>query len=243
MKQLRQRFWHWKHRKQDRWWTWTHYCVASPGEWGITWTCAPTTSQRNHSTQAWQAWAAKRQLHFQEAPQHEWQLTKAVFFFFKFEMLFIAPTPTAHIMWKSENVGVSFLLSTCGFYTSNSGHQDWQQAPIPTEPAHLLRKATFRPTCRHLFDSFGERPHEPCNVQESLNSVNFLYFLGLLCLIYFLSLVSVLALSRREYFSLEDIVHKAKHQCSQKIWWTRESLFIVFKMFGIWFKSLHVMRI
>lgn len=139
------------------------------------------------------------------------------FFFLSLKCCLSPPTPTARITWKSENVGVSFLLSTCGFYTSNSGHQDWQQAPIPTEPAHLLRKATFRPTCRHLFDSFGERPHEPCNVQESLNSVNFLYFLGLLCLIYFLSLVSVLALSRREYFSLEDIVHKAKHQCSQKI--------------------------
>lgn len=144
MKQLRQRFWHWKHRKQDRWWTWTHYCVASPGEWGITWTCAPTTSQRNHSTQAWQAWAAKRQLHFQEAPQHEWQLTKAVFFFLSLKCC-LSPPPPLHASCGSQRM----LESVFFFQLVGSIHQT---QVIRTGNKHLYPLSQFTCSEKRLLD-------------------------------------------------------------------------------------------
>lgn len=36
---------------------------------------------------------------------------------------------------REQFVGISCRLPSCGFCGSNSGHQVWQQAPLPTKPS------------------------------------------------------------------------------------------------------------
>jgi hypothetical protein len=44
--------------------------------------------------------------------------------------------PDMHVEDTEPLVGVSFLFPPCGFQELNSGHQAWQQAPLPAEPSY-----------------------------------------------------------------------------------------------------------